>query len=158
MGHRERAAELAERVAALARERGLTVGVAESLTGGLLASTLARADGASAWFPGGIVAYGRDVKHRLLGVRPGPVVAESAAVEMAEAAARALAADVVVAVTGVGGPEPQDGEPPGTVWVATHGAGHSCPRCHRLPGEPSEVCEEAVVAALEHLLAVLTEP
>jgi nicotinamide-nucleotide amidase len=96
-----------------------TLAAAESLTGGLLASAFARASGAGEWFRGGIVAYSSEVKYDLLDVPGCPVVGEAAAAAMARGAGRMLEADVAVAVTGVGGPDSQDGEPPGTVWVAT---------------------------------------
>ncbi len=96
---------------------GLTLGVAESLTGGLVGSRLSAVAGASEWFRGSIVAYASDVKRKLLGVSDGPVVSASAAREMAAGAAAALGADVGLALTGVAGPTEQDGEPVGTVWV-----------------------------------------
>ena len=109
----------ADLVGAALKHSGRTLAVAESLTGGLLASAFARASGSSEWFRGGIVAYSSVVKYDLLDVPRGPVVSEVAAVAMARGAGRLLEADVAVAVTGVGGPDPQDGEPNGTVWVAT---------------------------------------
>src|SRR5688572_4998019 len=96
---------------------GSTVAVAESLTGGMLSSRLARREGASDWFRGGVVAYSRLTKERLLGIGDVPVVSEAAARAMAENVARLLSADLAVAVTGVGGPDPEDGVPPGTVWI-----------------------------------------
>src|SRR4051794_20044695 len=108
--------QLAEQVASAAKRAGLRIAVAESLTGGLLASRLSAATDASDWFRGGVVAYDRAVKHELLGVPEGPVVSEAAARAMAEGVATMLRADVAIALTGVGGPEPQDDQPPGTVW------------------------------------------
>lgn len=142
-------------VSEAARRRGVSVAVAESLTGGLVASALARAEGASTWFRGGVVAYASEVKHDVLGVRPGPVVAERAVVEMAEHVARLLAADVGLGVSGVGGPDDQDGEPPGTVWVAVATPGATTARLHRFEGDPSEVCAASVVAALDLLVDAL---
>ncbi len=106
---------------------GLTLGLAESLTGGLVGSRVSAVPGASEWFRGSIVAYASDVKRRLLGVGEGPVVSEAAAREMAEGAAAALGADVGLALTGVAGPTEQDGQPVGTVWVglAMDGAAHA---------------------------------
>ena len=96
----------ADLVGAALKRGGRTLAVAESLTGGLLASAFARASGSSEWFRGGIVAYSSAVKYDLLDVPGGPVVSEAAAVAMARAAGRLLNADVAVAVTGVGGPDP----------------------------------------------------
>jgi len=137
-------------VADAARRRGLSLAVAESLTGGLIASALARAEEASTWFRGGVVAYATEVKHDVLGVRPGPVVSEAAVVDMAGNVARLLGADVGVAVSGVGGPEPQDGEPPGTVWIGVATATSTTARLHRFEDDPAAVCEATVTAALGH--------
>lgn len=143
-------------VADVACRRGVSVAVAESLTGGLLASALARAEGASEWFHGGVVAYASAVKHELLRVRPGPVVAEAAVVEMARHVAELLGADVGVAVSGVGGPDPQDGEPPGTVWIAVATETATTARLHHFDGDPASVCGATVAAALGHLVHVLS--
>jgi nicotinamide-nucleotide amidase len=136
-------------------ERGLTVAVAESLTGGLLASRFARTEGASDWFRGAVVAYSARVKHRLLGVRPGPVVSREAAVDMARGARRLLDADVAVAVTGVGGPEPQDDLPPGTVWVAVAAGDCEAAELYPLEGDPTRVCAASCDAAIALLLATV---
>ena len=135
-------------------ELGLTVGVAESLTGGLLANRFARAEGASDWFRGGVVAYSAEVKHRLLAVRPGPVVSRGAVVDMARGAARLVGAELAVAVSGVGGPDPQDGLAPGTVWIAVVAAGHEQAGLHRFDGDPDEVCAATCDAAIALVLQV----
>lgn len=101
------------------KQRGLSLGVAESLTGGLIGARLTSIPGASACFKGSVVSYASAVKADLLGVPPGPVVSEEAVVAMAQGAARVLDADVTVAVTGVAGPDPQDGQEVGRVWMAT---------------------------------------
>lgn len=132
----------AELVGAALRHRGRTLAVAESLTGGLLASAFARAPGASEWFRGGVVAYASAVKHDLLDVPGGPVVSKAAALAMARGAARLLAADFALAVTGVGGPGPQDGEPPGTVWTATWPDQLGEAVLLRLSGSPESICEQ----------------
>lgn len=85
----------------------------------MLANAFARASGSSKWFRGGIVAYSATVKYDVLDVPHGPVVSEVAALAMARGVDRLLDADVAVAVTEVGGPDSQDGEPPGAVWAAT---------------------------------------
>ena len=105
-------------VADLLVERDLTLGVAESLTGGLVASRLAETEGASEWFRGSIVSYHSQVKFDLLDVPEGPVVCEEAAVAMAVGACKALEADVGLGVTGVAGPTEQEGKPVGTVFMA----------------------------------------
>lgn len=98
-------------------EAGQTLAVAESVTGGLIASRIVSIPGASNWFRGGIVSYASDVKRELLGVGPGPVVSEEAARAMAVGVRDRLRSDVGLSVTGVAGPDPQDGQPVGTVWV-----------------------------------------
>ena len=83
--------------------------MAESLTGGLIASRLVNVAGASKWFRGGVVGYASDVKYDSLGVPKGPVVSADAARAMAEGVRRVLGADIGLSVTGVAGPEEQDG-------------------------------------------------
>jgi len=99
------------------RQRGLTLGVAESLTGGMIGSRICDVAGASDVFRGSIVSYASDVKFSLLGVPEGPVVSAEAAAAMAAGARRVLGSDVGISVTGVAGPTPQDGFDPGTVFV-----------------------------------------
>lgn len=147
--------DLAASVAEALQDQDRTIAVAESLTGGLLANAFARSEGASEWFRGGVVAYASEVKHDLLSVRPGPVVAEDAAAEMAESATRLLGADVAVAVTGAGGPDPQEGQPPGTVWMAVTVGGETGTQLHHFDGDPPEVIQKSVVAALEQVLAAV---
>ncbi len=101
------------------RGRGWTLALAESLTGGLIGSRLTAVPGASDVFRGGLVSYASDVKFDLLEVPEGPVVSEAAVTAMARGAAGLLGADCAIAVTGVAGPGPLDGEDPGTVWMAT---------------------------------------
>lgn len=99
---------------------GWTVATAESLTAGTIASVLAAAPQATDWFRGAVVAYAPGVKFDVLDVEPGPVVTRGTATTMARSTARLLGADLVVAVTGVGGPDPDpdEDEPAGTVWFA----------------------------------------
>jgi nicotinamide-nucleotide amidase len=146
-----------EEIAALATSHDFRIGVAESLTGGQLASRLAAGPDASDWFRGGVVAYAPEVKFNVLGVPPGPVVTETCAREMARGAARVLGGDATVAVTGVGGPEPEEGQPPGTVYVATVVRGAE--RCARLElsGEPDEIVTSTTRQALELLDEALRE-
>jgi len=101
----------------LLRERGLTLGLAESLTGGLMAARVVDVEGSSDVFRGSVVSYASDVKYDVLGVPRGPVVSAEAAAAMAAGARRVLEADVGLALTGVAGPASQEGHPPGTVFV-----------------------------------------
>lgn len=103
----------------LLQEQGLTLAAAESLTGGMISARLCDIPGASKAFRGSVVSYASDVKFGLLDVPEGPVVSEAAAEAMVRGVCKLLKADVGIAVTGVAGPDPQDGEPPGTVCTAT---------------------------------------
>ncbi len=143
-------------LAAVLLERGLTLGVAESLTGGLIASRLVAVVGASTWFRGGVVAYDSAVKHAVLGVPEGPVVREEAAVAMAQGARRVLGADVGLGITGVAGPDPQEGVAPGTVYVglSAPGAG-DLSRVLRVPGDRQRIREYSAISALDLLRRTL---
>ena len=139
--------------------RGQTLAVAESLTGGLLAATLVDVPGASAVFRGGLVVYATDLKHALAGVRQdllderGPVDPD-VALALAAGARERCRADWGLATTGVAGPDPQDGVPVGTVYVACHGT-TGVVRALRLPGGRAAVRHGAVTAALDLLGDVL---
>jgi nicotinamide-nucleotide amidase len=138
---------------------GLTFGVAESLTGGLIASRLVNVPGASAWFRGGVVAYASDVKFDVLGVPVGPVVTEAAAAAMAEGARRVTGADVGLGITGVAGPDDQEGVAPGNLFV-----GLALPdrpveaRQLRVPGDRDRVRQYGAISALDLLRRALDAP
>jgi nicotinamide-nucleotide amidase len=142
-------------VGALLVERGWTLGVAESLTGGLVASRLTQVPGASDWFRGSIVAYASDVKRKLLAVADGPVVSERAAQEMALGAAAALATDVGIGLTGVAGPTEQEGQPVGTVWAGVALNGTAQARLFRLGGDREQIRQIATISALDFLRRLL---
>ena len=150
---------LVEKIAAYATERSLTVACAESLTGGAIASALARGNAADTWFAGGIVSYMSEVKFRVLGVSEGPVVTSACAQQMAEGVTTLLGADASVAVTGVGGPDEQEGQPPGTVFIATRVDGRTDVSHHHFTGDPGAVLDQTVTAAVAGLLQRLaSEP
>jgi nicotinamide-nucleotide amidase len=132
--------------------QGLTLAVAESLTGGLVSSRLVNVPGASAWFRGGIVSYATDLKHDLLGVPEGPVVTSEAAAAMADGVRRRLGADIGLGVTGVAGPDEQEGQPPGTVFMAV-AIGEDEPVVARaaLPGDRDRVRQFACISLLDVL-------
>lgn len=104
-------------VLGLLEARGLTLAVAESVTGGLVTARLTDVPGASKVLRGGVVAYASEVKFDLLGVPEGPVVTPETAEAMAEGVRRALGADVGLGVTGVAGPDRQEGQRVGTVHL-----------------------------------------
>jgi nicotinamide-nucleotide amidase len=139
--------------------RGLTFGVAESLTGGLIASRLVNVPGASAWFRGGVVAYDSQVKFDVLRVPAGPVVTEPAAAAMAEGAARVTGADVGLGITGVAGPDEQEGVAPGTIFVGLALPGEPTQtRALRVPGDRERVRQYGAISALDLLRRALDAP
>ncbi len=131
--------------------QGLTLGTAESLTGGMVGARLTAVAGASEWFRGSIVAYDSAVKHTLLGVPDGPVVSGEAAEAMAAGAARVLGADVGLGVTGVAGPTEQDGQPVGTVWMGLALDGRTESTRIQLPGDRERVRQFATISLLDLL-------
>jgi nicotinamide-nucleotide amidase len=156
MDQEQQQQELAERIATVAIDQGLTIGVAESLTGGMVSSRIAAAQKASQWYRGAVVAYASEVKYDLLGVPEGPVVSEPAARAMSAGAAKLLEADVTIALTGVGGPEPQDNQPPGTVLYSVHRAGDERAHERHIEGDdPTEICANACTEALRILAEYL---
>jgi len=136
----------------LLRKRGMTLGVAESLTGGLVAARLVNTAGTSDVLRGGIVAYVTDLKRSVLGVEAERVVSEECAREMASAARRVLGADVGIAVTGVAGPEEQEGQPAGTVFFGL-AVGDTPAEAvgTRLPGQREMVRQFATISLLNLL-------
>jgi nicotinamide-nucleotide amidase len=140
------------------RSRGLSLGLAESVTGGLVAGRLTNVPGSSDVLRGSIVSYASEVKFDVLGVTPGPVVSESTAVEMAVGAKRVLGSDVGLALTGVAGPAEQDGMKPGTLCVAlvmADGSTHS--RTLQLPGVRDQMRQLSVISALDFLRRALSD-
>ncbi|MEU4154750.1 CinA family protein [Streptomyces sp. NPDC026659] len=147
---------------------GETLAVAESLTGGLVAAEITAVPGASRVFRGSVTAYATELKHRLLGVdaalleRRGAVDPQVAA-QMAAGVRQALGADWGIATTGVAGPDPQDGNPVGTVFVAIAGpAGKRLDpapggkvEALRLNGSRAEIRRESVRSVLALLLREL---
>jgi nicotinamide-nucleotide amidase len=144
-----------ERIAALAVKSGVSVATAESLTSGTVATRLGAGPDAADWFRGGIVAYQEPVKFDVLGVDEGPVVTPECAEQMARGARRLLGADVVVSATGVGGPEPSEGKPPGTVFVAVDTADDVTVRELSLDGDPPDVLDQTASRCLALLEEVL---
>jgi nicotinamide-nucleotide amidase len=151
------------RIVAALTAQHLTIGVAESLTGGLLSAALVEVPGASVVLRGGVVAYDTRVKHSLLGVEAevlaahGPVHPD-VAVQMAVGVRRALAVDGVepdigLATTGVAGPGPQDGHPAGTAYIGL-AIGHDVRSLHLVADGDRAAVRVAVTA---RALALLEE-
>ena len=142
----------------LLRSRGFTLGLAESVTGGLVAGRLTNVAGASDVLHGSVVSYASEVKFDVLGVTPGPVVNEAVAVEMALGAKRVLGADVGLALTGVAGPTDQDGVKPGTLCVGlAMPDGSTQSRTLQLPGVRDQMRQLSVISALDFLRRAIAE-
>ena len=153
---------LAEQAIELLAARGQTVAAAESLTGGLVAAALTSVPGSSAVFRGGVVAYATELKATLLGVpsgllaEHGPVHPEVAGA-MAAGVAERLGASYGLATTGVAGPGPADGQPPGKVFIAVTGPPGPAGLGLNLPGDRAEVRAASVRAVLSLLVSALRE-
>lgn len=157
--------ELAARVIEAGSARGLTVGTAESCTGGLVAGCLTAVPGSSSVVRGGVVSYAIPVKHEVLGVSqevldaPGVgAVSSECALQMAEGARRVLACDVAVSVTGIAGPGGEEpGKPVGTVWMGLCTPMGPRSEVNLFSGTRAEVRSAAVARALELLCEGLVE-
>lgn len=152
---------LARELRELALAAGVTVGTAESCTGGLIAGAITAVPGSSGYFYGGIVSYHNSVKTALLQVsaevldREGAVSAACAGA-MACGAARRLGVDLAVAVTGIAGPDGGSAQKPvGTVWFGLYDRGETACEMKNFPGSRSEVRAQTVRRALELLCAAL---
>ena len=133
------------------RQRGLSLGVAESLTGGMVGARITAVPGASQVFRGSIVSYASEVKYSVLGVPRGPVVSAAAAQAMAAGACRVLGADVGLATTGVAGPDEQDGQSVGTVFLGLALGGKTEAVQIGLPGRRELVRQLATISVLDLL-------
>jgi nicotinamide-nucleotide amidase len=143
--------EIADEIAATVHNRGQTVAVAESLSAGKVATALAAAPDASEWFSASIVAYATVMKREILGVETQYVISHDCARQMAEGVLRLTGADLVVSVTGVGGPDPEEGKPPGTVIVCAGSRDDLQLFDHAFDGSPERVVELTTTQALLHL-------
>ena len=139
----------------LCRRAGLTLAVAESVTGGLIASRISALPGASDVFRGGVVAYDPAVKHEVLGVPDGPVVTEETAAAMARGAQRVLGADAAIATSGVAGPSELEQVPVGTVCLAVAVGDEVVTTTVRLPGDRARVGQFATISAVDLLRRTL---
>ena len=155
--------ELATRLQEVALARGISVGSAESCTGGLVGHSITAVSGSSGYYRGGVISYADAVKTTLLEVPPATLeqhgaVSAQVAVAMAEGVRRAVACDYGVAVTGVAGPGGgSDAKPVGLTYVATAGPhGHEVRR-HLWDGDRDSNKWHSAAAALELLLSVLAD-
>jgi nicotinamide-nucleotide amidase len=144
---------VADAVVALLRGLDLSVGTAESLTGGLVCAALTSVPGASTVVRGGVVAYASEVKADLLGVDPELLAREGAvcepvAAQLADGIRRVLGCAVGVSTTGVAGPDPADGQPVGTVFVGASGPWGIVVEPLALTGDRDQIRAASVLAAL----------
>jgi len=140
------------------RDRGLTLGLAESVTGGLVSGRLTNIAGASDVLRGAVVSYASEVKFDVLGVTNGPVVSPEAAVEMAVGAQRVLGADVGLSLTGVAGPAEQEGQRAGTLCIGVAlPNGVTASSVVQLPGARDQMRQLSVISALDFLRRQLRE-
>lgn len=147
--------ELVARISVIAEQRGLEIAAAESLTSGAVLSALGSGKGASTWFKGGLVAYQNDVKFDVLGVEEGPVVTPTCALQMARGVCKLVGANAAVATTGAGGPEAEDGQPPGTVFIAVQAGDEQRAEGYYVDADPADVVAASTTHALRLLLEVL---
>lgn len=142
------------------RRRGETVATAESLTGGLVAAALTDVPGASDVVRGGLIVYATDLKAELAGVdrdllaQHGPVHPRVAEM-LADGARLRCGAHWGIGLTGVAGPDPQNGVPPGTVHLGFAGPGGATVRSVQLDGDRHAIRAAAVRVALEHFADLL---
>jgi PncC family amidohydrolase len=142
------------RLGELLQRRDLTIAVAESMTGGLLAAALADLPESSKRFLGGVVSYTADKKMEVLGVPPAilnkeGVVSEATARLMAEGARRLFSAGLSISVTGVAGPDSQEGKPVGLTFIGVSLDGRSEVRQYRWPGGRAANRLASVEAAID---------
>ena len=143
-------------VLGLLEQRDWSFGVAESVTGGLVGGRITAVPGASKTFRGGIISYASDVKYELLDVDLGPVVSEKAAIQMAIGAQEVLNADLTLALTGVAGPDEQDGQPVGTLCIGVaFPDGTTASTTTMLPGQRDQMRQMSVITALSFLRGLL---
>jgi nicotinamide-nucleotide amidase len=137
----------------LLEDRGWSLGIAESMTGGLVASRVVDVPGSSAWFRGGVVAYDSQVKYDVLGVPDGmPVISGECAEAMADGVRKVVGSDVGLAVTGVAGPAEQEHQPVGTVWFGLALPDRPTESVHlRLPGQRDQIRQFATISLMDLL-------
>ncbi|WP_051215237.1 CinA family protein [Granulicoccus phenolivorans] len=148
---------------AAATARGRTIATAESLTGGLLGATITAVPGASLVYRGGLITYATDLKHTLGGV-PAATLDTAGAVSaptveaLARHTAQVCGATIGLSLSGVAGPDPQEGYPAGTVWLGWSDAAGAGSELLTLSGDRAAIRAAAVTAALHRAYALVTAP
>ena len=154
--------ETAEKLVKLLKKKNLTVTTAESCTGGMIASAIVSVAGASACFKDGYITYSNEAKKKLLGVREDTlkqytVVSAQVAQEMAAGAAAAAQSSLAVSVTGVAGPDPDEGNPVGLVYIGIAFEGSVYAARFQFKGSREEIRRQAACEALVLALGVVSE-
>ena len=149
--------ETAEKLVKLLKKKNLTVTTAESCTGGMIASAIVSVAGASACFKEGYITYSNEAKKKLLGVREDTVVSAQVAQEMAAGAAAAAQSSLAVSVTGVAGPDPDEGNPVGLVYIGIAFEGSVYAARFQFTGSREEIRRQAACEALALALGVVSE-
>ncbi|MDR1608924.1 MAG: CinA family protein [Deltaproteobacteria bacterium] len=156
----QRALSLGPRLISL----GATIGVAESLTGGLVATTLTYTPGSSAVFLGGVTAYANSVKEKVVGVDPTILetqgaVSQLTALAMAQGIKKLLGAEIGLATTGIAGPDGGSAEKPvGLYHVAAMGLGRVVSAKNIFSGHRQQIAEAAALSVLDLLEEIITNP
>jgi nicotinamide-nucleotide amidase len=135
----------------LLRERGLTLALAESVTGGLAGARIAAIPGSSDVFLGSVLASSADVRSTLMGTPSGVQIDPEAAKALAVGVRKLFGAEVGLAATGVPGPDEQEGQAPGTVWLGLALGDDVEAQQVRLPGDPNRVRQYGVISLLNLL-------
>lgn len=155
---------LDSKIAGLFRNSGLTLAVAESCSGGLIAKRITDIPGSSEYFLLGVVTYANSAKERVLGV-PGELLEKNGAVShevaaaMAEGVRTLSGSNIAIATTGIAGPEGGTAEKPvGTVFIAIASAGGCEVFRHRFAGNREEVREATAEASFQHILTHIPSP
>lgn len=153
--------KLSEEIVRSATLKGIHIGFAESLTGGLISAEIVNVPGASAVLEGSIVSYSNEVKTNVLGVDPEVIksvgaVSEECAKQMAEGARKVLGADRTVSVTGIAGPGGGSPEKPvGTVYIGVSTPESNYARKFLFEGNREEIRDLTAAEALKMLKEVL---
>ena len=155
----EAVCKIASELIGLAQKHALTIGTAESCTGGMIAAALTSVPGSSEVFKGGVVSYANEIKIALLGVDKDTLdrngaVCEEVALQMVRGARRVLHVDVAVSATGIAGPGGGSAEKPvGTVWIAVADDHGQAASLYHFSGGREQIREATVRAALQDLKA-----
>lgn len=153
-----------EQVGNLLRQKGLTVSLAESCTGGLVGHLLTQVPGSSDYLMGGVIAYSNAAKEQILRVKKQTLdqfgaVSEETAIEMAQGAMELFHTDFAIAVTGIAGPASDYSEKPvGLTWIALRSEETTQAESHLWQGDRAENKAQSAEAALQLLLAILDSP